>query len=130
MKTTIFDQIGGEDAIRELVKNFYDLIESHPNGENILRLHMNGHGLAHAREEQFNFLCGFTGGPRYYLEKHRHMNVKEMHAHVPIREIDAENWLKCMELAFEKTGLKGPAVERMRGTFTKVAYSLINDVVK
>lgn len=29
-------------------------------------------------------MSGFLGGRQYYLEKHRHMNVKEIHAHVPI----------------------------------------------
>lgn len=128
LKSSIFDQIGGEKTVRELVRNFYDLIETHPDGKNILRHHMNGHGLAHAREEQFNFLCGFMGGPQFYLEKHRHMNVKNMHAHVPIREEDAVNWLNCMDLAIEKTLIDGPAANRIRATFKTVAHSLVNEV--
>ena len=37
----------------------FTLVESDPQGETIMSLHFRGHGLAHVREEQFNFLSGF-----------------------------------------------------------------------
>lgn len=125
---TALDDIGGEPKLRDLVETFYDLIETLPEGSNLRRLHGRGHGVAHARVEQFNFLSGFLGGRHYYLEKHRHMDVKLMHAHVPIRLKDAENWLHCMNTALETEGHHGPHVDKLKQVFARVAMVLINDV--
>tara|TARA_R110002094_G_scaffold184797_9_gene161547 strand:+ start:2249 stop:2647 length:399 start_codon:yes stop_codon:yes gene_type:complete len=125
--TAMIDQIGGEDGLRELVGHFYDLVETESEAARLLELHMDGHGLAHTREEQFNFMSGFMGGRQYYLEKHRHMNVREIHAHVPIFEEDAELWLSVMDRTLIDLGHMGPKVERLRATLRKVALMLVND---
>lgn len=123
---TILDDIGGESALMRLVERFYDVIETHPLGRDILILHQNGHGIRHSRVEQFNYLSGFLGGRKYYLEKHRHMNVKQMHDHVPIRLIDAENWLKCMDIAIEESGIAQEYHHKIRLVFERVATLLVN----
>lgn len=128
MKQSMLEQIGGEDALRKLVNDFYDIIETVPEGAEIKKLHDRGHGLAHVRLEQFNFMSGFLGGRRYYEEKFGHMDVKLMHEHVPISEADAENWLTCMDMALEANGLAGPEVERLRGVLRRVALLLVNDL--
>tara|TARA_R110000787_G_scaffold177078_1_gene289143 strand:+ start:747 stop:1160 length:414 start_codon:yes stop_codon:yes gene_type:complete len=120
--------IGGETRLRALVETFYDLIETLPEGSNLRRLHARGHGIAHARVEQFNFMSGFLGGRSYYLEKHGHMDVKRMHAHVPIRQADADNWLICMNRALDKEGHTGPHIDKIRSVLTRVATILVNDV--
>ena len=122
------DDFGGEARLRELVEAFYDLIETLPEGSNLRRLHARGHGVAHTRVEQFNFLSGFMGGRAYYKEKHGHMDVKLMHAHVPIRQADAENWLFCMNKALNDEGHTGPHIDKLRMVFTRVATILIKDM--
>lgn len=122
----VIDQIGGEQGVKELVETFYDLIETHPTGRDILELHQDGHGLRHARLEQFDFMCGFLGGRRYYFEKHKHMNVKQIHEHVKITNQNAENWLLCMDMAIQKCGIEKVSAEKMRRTFKSVASILIN----
>ncbi len=67
MTQTVLDQIGGEDALHDLVEHFYDLVETLPEGRQILSLYLQNHGLAHTRVEQFNFLSGFMGGQQYYM---------------------------------------------------------------
>jgi len=124
----MLDDIGGEDSLRALVETFYDLVETLPEGSNLRRLHARGHGVDHARVEQFNFLSGFLGGRPYYKEKHGHMDVKLMHAHVPIRQSDAENWLACMRQALDAEGHVGPHVDKLNAAFARVATILINDV--
>lgn len=128
MAESILDQLGGEPALRRLVNRFYDLVETDPRGENLMRLHFRGHGLAHVREEQFAFLSGFLGGRRYYEEKHGNMEVRLMHSHVPIALEDAESWLTLMDQAITDEGHAGPHVERMRAAFRRVAMILVNDL--
>ena len=125
---SVLEDIGGEIRLRALVETFYDLIETLPEGSKLHRLHARGHGIGHARVEQFNFLAGFMGGRRYYMEKHGHMDVKLMHAHVPIRQIDADNWMACMNQALEDEGHRGAHIDKLRAVFTRVANILVNDV--
>lgn len=125
---SLLDELGGEAPLRALVNRFYDLVESDPQGATLLSLHFRGHGLTHVREEQFNFLSGFLGGRRLYEERHGHADVRRMHAHVPIRVADAEDWLALMDRAIADCGLSGPHVERMRAAFRRVALALVNDL--
>ncbi|RRH87864.1 cyanoglobin [Mesorhizobium tamadayense] len=127
-KDSLLSQIGGETVLRGLVNSFYDLIETDPRGKSLLRLHFRGHGVDHAREEQFNFLCGFLGGRRHYLEKHGHMDVRLMHVHVPISAADAEDWVALMDQAIAGMQLSGPPVDKMRVAFRRVALTLVNDL--
>ncbi|MGB5870998.1 MAG: group II truncated hemoglobin [Albidovulum sp.] len=128
MVRNTLEELGGEVALRALVNHFYDLVETDPRGENLMRLHFRGHGLAHVRDEQFDFLCGFLGGRRYYEEKHGSMEVRLMHAHVPISLEDAESWLALMDQAIADLGHEGAHVDKMRAAFRRVAMILVNDL--
>lgn len=101
---SLYLEIGGEEAIRRLVEIFYDIVEQDEDAAPLHVLHLRGHGVAHSREEQFNYLCGFFGGPSYYVQKHGHSRLKEIHQHVEIGPELRDLWLKCMQRAVEKAG--------------------------
>jgi len=122
----MIDRIGGEPQVKLLVNHFYDLIETLPQGKAIMEMHQKGHGLAHVRPEQFNFLCGFFGGRRYYHELHGHMNLREIHAHVEIRWQDAEDWLAVMDRAMVETGVAEKERAEIMATFRRAALMLVN----
>ena len=122
---TPYDRIGGEAGVRMLVKTFYDLVETEPEGAPLRVMHNEGNGLAHAREAQFMFLSGFLGGPQLYVEQYRHSNVKQMHAHLAVGAVEAQSWLSCMEKALARTTDAETAGVLMK-TFTRVAGALIN----
>ena len=88
-------------------------------------MHNQGNGLAHAREAQFMFLSGFLGGPQLYVEQFHHSNVKQMHAHLEIGEVEADSWLACMEKALARTADEETRQSLMQ-TFTRVAKALRN----
>jgi len=125
---TLLSKIGGETAVASLVTRFYDLMETRPEAYEIHRLHFRGHGLAHTRAEQLDFMIGFLGGRQYYREKHGHMDLREIHAHVPIRQKDAQVWLETWEMALDECGFTGVDVDRLKTTVTRVANRLVNDV--
>lgn len=122
----MIDRIGGEEKVHHLVDHFYDLIETLPQGQAIMEMHLKGHGLAHVRPAQFEFLCGFFGGRRYYHERHGHMNLREIHAHVEIRAQDAEDWLAVMDLAMKDTKVPAEQAAQIMATFRRAALSLVN----
>jgi hemoglobin len=47
--STMINRIGGEQKLHELVDHFYDLVESLPEGQGIMEMHLKGHGLSHVR---------------------------------------------------------------------------------
>lgn len=122
----MIDRIGGEPQVHVLVNRFYDLIETLPQGASIMAMHQRGHGLNHVRPAQFEFLCGFFGGRRYYAERHGHMNLREIHAHVEIRRQDAEDWLAVMDRALVETGVADRERAEIMATFRRAALMLVN----
>ncbi|MBA3909529.1 MAG: cyanoglobin [Rhodobacter sp.] len=122
----MISRIGGEAKVHDLVDHFYDLIETLPQGRTIMEMHLKGHGLSHVRPEQFDFLCGFFGGRRYYHERHGHMNLREIHAHVEIRRQDAEDWLAVMDRAMTETGVADRERAEIMVTFCRAALMLVN----
>jgi hemoglobin len=122
----MIDRIGGEPQVKQLVDRFYDLVETVPEARAILNMHLQGHGLAHVRPQQFDFLSGFFGGRRYYHERHGHMNLREIHAHLDIRRGDAEDWLAVMARAMAETGIPAPEQAEIMATFRRAALMLVN----
>jgi hemoglobin len=123
---SLYDQLGGEPALRTLVGTFYDIVEFEPEGRVLHVLHLRGHGVAHSRIEQLAFLSGFLGGPGLYVQKYGHSDVRQMHEHV---EIDAEArdaWLACMSMAIDRVGLSADLKARLMTPFTRVATMLVN----
>ena len=120
--------MGGEEALRQLITRFYDLMESLPEAQRIHRLHFRGHGLEHTRIAQMEFMSGFLGGRAYYRERHGHMDLRDIHAHIPIRAEDAEIWLEVWDQALIDCGHYGAEVDRLRKTVRNAALRLVNDV--
>ena len=123
---SVYDEIGGAPVLRRVVDRFYDLVETDPRGRVILNQHLRGHGIAHVRAEQFAFMSGFLGGPRLYAEAHGHMDLRQLHDHLPIRPQEAEDWLALMDQAIAEAGLPGGAIERARPALRRAALMLVN----
>jgi hemoglobin len=121
MRESPYQMLGGEAAVERLVKEFYDIVESDPAGASLLAMHNRGHGLAHARQAQFEFLSGFLGGPQLYLERHRHSNVRRMHAHLAIGTAERDAWLTCMDKAVTAVVADSEIRGLLMGHFSRVA---------
>lgn len=104
-RKSAYERLGGDDGVRALVEVFYDIIEQEDYAAELHLLHRRGFGTAHSREEQFNYLSGFLGGPQRYVMKHGHARLKEIHEHVPIGPGMRDLWLRCMSEAIARRGL-------------------------
>ncbi|MDR2874445.1 MAG: group II truncated hemoglobin [Methylobacillus sp.] len=125
-RESFYVRVGGEEGIRRLVKVFYDLIETHPLGRPVLLLQLRGHGVAHARMDQFNFLSGFFGGPRLYAERYGHSDIRVIHDHVAIDREARDSWLGCMTMALGEVGYSPELKKELMDVFTAVADPLVN----
>ncbi|MDI1300248.1 group II truncated hemoglobin [Methylotenera sp.] len=124
--SSLYDLVGGEAGVLNLVKVFYDIVETENFAHKLLLLHLRGNGLAHSRVEQFNFLSGFLGGPKLYVEKHGHSNVRTMHEHVEINVESKDIWLECMSMAIDQIGLEDTTKNKLMRNFTAAAERLVN----
>ncbi len=116
---TPFDLIGGEERVRELVDRFYDLMDLEPTYAALRATH--GPDLAHARQRLFWFLCGWLGGPSYYMEKVGHPMLRARHLPFSIGIIERDQWVACMDHAMQDQNLPSDLREQLQAAFMNTA---------
>lgn len=87
MQPTLFERIG-EDNIRTLVDEFYDLVFVHPQISHLFKT-----DKELIKEKQRMFLTQFFGGPPLYSQRYGHPQLRARHLPHPIGEDDAVAWL-------------------------------------
>ena len=127
--TSLYDEIGGNDGVQRLVETFYNIVEKDDVAKKLHILHLRGSGIANSKKEQHLFMSGFLGGPKLYLEKHGHANLKVMHEHVVVDEEAKDIWLNCMEKAMDEVALSEAIQEKLMRIFTPVAERLVNQPI-
>ncbi len=118
---TIYDLIGGESTIRQLVDHFYARIEADPDLRRIFPDDMED-----GKRGQFLFLCQFFGGPQVYNAERGHPRLRMRHDPYPIGRAEREAWLRHMLDAIDETGIEEPMRTTMRDYFVRSSEHLIN----
>src|SRR5687767_1921801 len=113
MTQTIYESIGGEQTVRELVDRFYDLMDTMPEAAGIRALHPET--LDHSREKLFMFLTGWMGGPPLYVERFGHPRLRARHLPFPIGESERDQWMMCMRRALDEMEID-PLFRQQLGT--------------
>lgn len=116
---TPFSMIGGEPVIRALVDRFYDLMDLELAYAALRASH--GSDLASARDKLFLFLCGWLGGPQYYVEKHGHPMLRARHLPFSIGIQERNEWVACMDQAMGEVSVAPALRERLREAFMQTA---------
>jgi hemoglobin len=98
--TTIYERIGGEAVIRQLVDRFYDLMDSESQAAGIRALHPAE--LTESRNKLFWFLVGWMGGPPLYIQRFGHPRLRARHLPFPIGGRERDEWLWCMFRALDE----------------------------
>lgn len=96
-KITPYLRIGGEPAVRALVKRFYELMDTLPESYGIRKLHPKD--LAGSEEKLYLYLTGWLGGPQLYVEKFGHPRLRARHLPFAIGGAERDQWLLCMRQA-------------------------------
>lgn len=100
---TPYEELGGEDAVRNLAETFYDVIDE----ESPLLREMLPSNTKNTRQKFFMYMSGWLGGPPLYEEKWGHPRLRMRHLPFPIDDVAAVEWLRCMNLALDRVGVTG-----------------------
>jgi hemoglobin len=107
-QNSIYDTLGGADAVRRLVDRFYDRMDTDPSYAGIRALHPDT--LAGSREKLYLFLCGWLGGPQLYVDRHGHPRLRARHLPFAIGIAERDAWVTCMKQAMADVGID-PALQ-------------------
>lgn len=94
---TPYELLGGETAVRALVRRFYELMDTLPEAYGIRKLHPAD--LSSSEDKLYWFLSGWLGGPQLYTERFGHPRLRARHLPFPIGSEEANQWMMCMRQA-------------------------------
>jgi hemoglobin len=121
-----YDELGGEDGVRELVVGFYDAMDRLPEARGIRAMHADD--LAPMREALFAYLSGWLGGPQIYFDRPDPKCIRSAHAPYAIGPAERDAWVQCMDEAVAASGIEPRIQALLRGAFRRVADALRTDV--
>jgi hemoglobin len=116
---SVYELIGGEARLRELVDRFYDLMDLEPEFAGIRALHPAS--LEVSRDKLYWFLSGWSGGPNLYIERFGHPRLRARHLPFAIASGERDQWLRCMALAMQDVGVAEGLQERLMQSFFQTA---------
>ncbi|WP_092592248.1 group II truncated hemoglobin [Pseudidiomarina indica] len=121
---SIYDQLGGETAVRAMAERFYDVMETHPQAKELLALHPQPMDLI--RQKFFEFLSGWFGGPPLFEEKYGHPRLRARHLPFTIDTRMRDQWLLCMYQVLDEQVTDPLLKIQLRQRFTQLAHHMIN----
>ncbi|WP_373230296.1 globin [Cohnella sp.] len=117
----LYEDIGGADAIRDIVTKFYPKVQAHP-----LLSPLFPKDIDPVMEKQYLFLTQFLGGPSLYSDQYGHPMMRARHLPFPITPERAEAWLACMSAALAETTIPKPLQELLLVRLSGPAHHFVN----
>lgn len=122
---TAYERLGGEPALRTLVRRFYGYMDTLPEAAVIRSMHADD--LATAEDKLFKFLSGWLGGPNLYWEEFGHPRLRMRHFPFSIGMAERDQWMLCMTRALEDTVPDDPVFcQKLYQAFAQTASHMIN----
>lgn len=119
---TPYEEMGGADEVLALAEAFYDVIaEESPTLQAMLPAN-----TTNTRRKLAMYLSGWLGGPPLYEEKWGHPRLRMRHMPFTIRTFEAEEWMRCMRLAMDRTGVAEPLRTFLDERFGPLAMHMRN----
>lgn len=121
---TLYEAIGGDEAVKRLVRRFYELMDSLPEARHVRATHPES--LARAEDRLYDYLTGWLGGPPVYVEKYGHPRLRSRHFVASIGKVEVEEWLLCFDRALDDTVSHPKLREIIREPITRLAWHMQN----
>lgn len=117
--SSLYELLGGEQPLRELVDRFYDLMDLEPEFAGIRVMHPTP--LDSSRDKLFWFLSGWSGGPDLFVERFGHPRLRARHMPYAIASPERDQWLRCMQMAMQEVELSQELQQFLMESFTQTA---------
>jgi hemoglobin len=117
-------QILGEDGIRELCEQFYEIMNTLPEAAGIRAMH--AADLAPMKEKLAEYLTGWMGGPPLYANKYGSVCMTTPHEPYHIGPAERDQWLLCMDKALEAIDASEDLVEMLKIPLFRIADAVRN----
>jgi hemoglobin len=114
-----YEMLGGEQAVRALVDRFYDVMDLEAKYAKLRALHPST--LEESRNKLFWFLCGWLGGPDYFVERFGHPRLRARHLPYAIGLEERDQWLACMWQAMAELGYSEERQQQLLRAFYQTA---------
>lgn len=118
MDGTIYDEIGGREAVEAVVSDFYDAVL---DDEQLVE-YFEDQDMAELRAHQIQFISSVTGGPVEYTGA----DMRKAHAHLDLDERDFQAVAKHLEAALRANGVDDAAVEQILSEVAKLKAPVLN----
>lgn len=122
--STPYELVGSADVVRALVDHFYDEMDRRPDVVELRRMHAGE--LGPMRDKLFAFLSGWLGGPQLYVEQYGHPRLRARHLPFAIDADARDQWMRCMEAAFEATPMEPGLRAELLASIERLATHMIN----
>ena len=124
MRETPYEMLGGEEGIRALTEAVYDAMDSLETTQAIRDMHQAN--LEEIKEKLFEYLSGWLGGPRLYVEKYGTVCLTDPHAKFEIGADERDQWLACMDKALADVGADDELKAMLKKPFFMIADTVRN----
>lgn len=118
---TIYEAIGGQEAVDRLVNAHYKYIGQHPDLIPIFP-----EDLSESARKQRLFLTQFFGGPNLYIQERGHPMLKRRHLPFEITPERRDAWLQCFEKALNDAKIEEPYRSVIMQRISMTAQHMMN----
>ena len=120
----MYERLGGAEAIRRLVRRFYELMDQLPGARSVRELHPQD--LARSEDSLFKFLSGWFGGPPLYVQERGHPRLRMRHMPFQIAQAERDGWMTCMHQALREQIADDALRRGVEQAFADMATHMIN----
>ncbi|GGW96173.1 group II truncated hemoglobin [Alteromonas halophila] len=94
---TPYQKLGGDEAVRQLANQFYDIMSTDPAVADLYAMHPKP--LDSIRHTFYLYLSMWLGGPKTYVEQRGHPRLRARHLSFTVTPALKEQWMYCMRKA-------------------------------
>ncbi len=123
-ESTVYELLGGEEAVRSLVDRFYELMDQDATFSQIRDMHESD--LSPMRQSLFEYLSGWLGGPQLFVERTGSPCLVGAHTPFTIGPEARDNWVICMRQAMADVEIDLKYRELLDPAFARIADMMQN----
>lgn len=121
---TPYELLGGETVLRNLVKRFYEIMDTLPETKPLRDMHPQN--LQGSEDKLFMFMSGWLGGPNLFQEKFGHPMLRARHMPFKIGKPERDQWMICMVHAFDDLKIEDPLRSELLHSLLRLADHMRN----